>query len=143
MGCTNWQDEGGGSWGGTGSFTITDTGGGGGGSGGSDTSDIIFHRNNLQWSNFPENELSFPNYVDWRDFPGATPVSGSTTTITGDFFITGNANGGSPNTSITANNTETISNRKFTGWNTRADGSGTWYYAGYTYDFPNSVTLYG
>lgn len=141
MGCTNWQDEGGGNWGGTGSFTITDTGGGG--SGGSDTSDIIFHRNNLQWSDFPENELSFPNYVDWKNFPGATPVSGTTTTITGDFIITGNANGGSPNTSITANNTEIISNRKFIGWNTKANGSGTWYYAGHSYDFPNSVTLYG
>lgn len=58
-----------------------------------------------------------------------------------EFTITGDANGGETNTIATATKTDTTS-YSFSGWNTKANGSGTKYTVGSTFEITDDITLY-
>lgn len=132
-------------WGGTwdsGGFTVSANSepGGGGGGGGYNYYWLRFDRNGYLWESIDSGDY-MPEGVGYHLY-GAVPVSGTTTDVIGTFIITGNANGGSPNTSLEGQNVKNTYNRQFTGYNTKANGSGTWYYKGDSVAIYSDTTLY-
>ena len=65
----------------------------------------------------------------------------SSSTSNSTFTITGNANGGDANTSCTATKT-VVTTYKFSGWNTKSDGTGTSYSSGGTFTVTGNTNLY-
>jgi len=94
------------------------------------------------------------SYAASATYPTSGSVSGNVALTAqwtrGSFTVTFNNNGGSgtmaPQSSNAAasltSNTFTLSNKRFFGWNTAANGSGTPYTDGQSYPFVTSVTLY-
>ncbi|MBL8062553.1 MAG: InlB B-repeat-containing protein, partial [Anaerolineales bacterium] len=94
---------------------------------------------------FDSHDMPYVAYQDWTHSGKATVMKYSLT-----YTVTFNANGGygtlndQTASSVTALNTNTFTRPgyAFSGWNTAANGSGTAYADGASYDFTTDITLY-
>lgn len=98
---------------------------------------LTLNKNGYSWSSFPSGGSYWPGDTVYISNPGTPPKTNGTAST---FTITGNANGGTSNTSLTASKTP-VTSYSFKEWNSNSGGTGTKYVSGFS--MPNSnLTLY-